>query len=304
MRVSSLSFYSTALTGIRDQQSNIARLSQQIATGEKYLAAKDAPIETSRALMLADRVAVRTQYQANQTQAELTLSEEGTLLEEMSSALTTARGITMNTWSTDSTTRSQMSIQLANLYTHIKDLANAQDSAGNYIFAGHQTDTRPYSQSAVYSGSTPPQVTSYAGDAGTRETEIDTGRYMQTNDNLDTVMQSGMADDLLQTIDELAVALRDNTATQTDLNDAYAVFSTALANLSSIQSAVAGRQLELADVQASNKNLMLNDQDALTKLQEIDRAAAIIELQQRQVALQAAESTFGLTSQQSLFNYL
>ncbi len=304
MRVSSQSFYSSTLMGIRDQQSSIARLNQQLTTGEKYLAAKDAPIETSRALMLADSVSVRTQYQANQAKAGLTLAEEEVLLEEMSSALTTARGITMNTWSTDSTTRSQMSIQLANLYTHIKDIANSQDSSGNYLFAGHQTDTKPYSQSAVYSGAVAPQTTAYAGDAGTRKTEIDTGRYMQTNDNLNTVMQSGTAGDLLQTLDKLAVALRDNTATQTDLNDAYAVLSTALEKLSSIQSAVAGRQLELADVQASNKSLMLNDQDALTKLQEIDRAAAIIELQQRQVALQAAESAFGLTSKQSLFSYL
>lgn len=305
MRVSSLSFYTTTLGGIQNQQSSIARLSQQIASEKKYLATKDSPIETSRILQLADKISMRNQYQSNQVQGEIALKEEETVLNELETAIATARGVAMGTSGTeDQASRTQLAIQLNNLYRHIKDLANSQDSSGNYLFAGHQTDTRPYSHASVFEGASAPQATTYAGDAGIRRTEIDAGRYIQTNDNIDTVLKSGTGSDLLQSLDNLAVALRDGTATQTDLDNAYSLMTGALDSLRAIQSSVAGRQLEIAETQASGKALLNNDKDALGEVQDLDMAAAIIELQLRQVSLQAAENAFSLTAKQSLFNYL
>ena len=305
MRVSSLSSSNASLAGIQDQQSNIARLSQQIATTQKYLATKDAPIETSQALALAEQIAVRKQYQSNQVNADLSIKEENTVLSELDKAISTARGIAMGAnASQDQAARAQLATQLSNLYDHIKGLANSQDTSGNYLFAGYQTSTTPYAHSSVYSGATAPQTTTYSGDAGIRQVEIDTGRFIQTNDNLDTVMQSGTAGDLLKTIDDMAVGLRDGTATQASLNNAYAMLNSASDKLHVMQSSLAGRSLELSDTKASTQSLLQTGQDALGQVRNLDTAAAIVELQQRQVALSAAENAFSLTAKQSLFNYL
>ncbi|WP_165873500.1 hypothetical protein [Parasulfuritortus cantonensis] len=305
MRVSSLSYYSATLAGIRDQQAKIARLSQQVATETKYLAAKDSPIEATRALYLADRVAQRTQYQANQTKAEIGIQEEQTVLNELDDALSSVRSLVMSTTgSEDAEARQQVAAQLSNLYQHIKSLANYKDSSGNYLFSGFQTDTLPYEHASVYEGAASPQSTTYYGDTGVRKTEIEAGRYLQTNDTLDTVMQAGTTNDLLSSLDQIATALRDGTATASDFTSATDLVSSALSNLRMIESDVSGRYVELTSTQESTTSLLQNDQNALSKLTELDSAAAIVELQQRQVTLQAAENTFSLTSQQSLFDYL
>lgn len=305
MRVSSLSFYNTTLTGIRDQQSNIARLSQQIATEKTFLAAKDAPVESARAMQLADQISARTQHQANQLRASMALKEENLILNEMEDTISAARDLAVGAnASLNLPSRTQLATQLANFGKTIEDLANSKDSAGNYLFAGYQTDTQPYAYDAVFEGAAAPQVTTFAGDAGQRQLEIETGRYVRSNDSVESVLQSGTNNDLLRRIDDLAVALRDGTVTQTDLNDAYALMTNALGALRETQSSVAGRQLEVKDTQDLSRSLLAADQDALGELTKLDTAAAIVELQLRQVTLQAAESAFGLTSKQSLFSYL
>lgn len=305
MRVSSLSFYTTTLAGIQNQQSSIARLSQQIANEQKYLATKDAPIDSGRALQLADSISTRTLFQTNQSKAEFTLKEESTVLGELDAAINTAHGLVVGAnASLDSYTRQQLSMQFADLYKHIKGLANYQDSAGNYLFAGYQSDTKPYLHDAVFGGATAPQVTTFAGDAGIRQTEIDTGRHVQTNDNIDVVMRAGTADDLLQNLDRLAVIMRDGTVTQADMAAADTLLNTALGHLRTLQTNVSGRLLAVSEASDSTLSLLQNERSALGRITELDTAAAIVELQQRQVSLQAAESAFSLTSKQSLFNYL
>lgn len=305
MRISSLSFYNSTLVGIQDQQSSIARLSQQIATEKKYLAAKDAPLDAAAAMQLADKISVRTQLQANQLKADITLKEENTVLDQLDDLLASAQGILAGTSaSQDQTDRGVMASQLNGLYDQIKQQANHRDSQGNYIFAGYQTDTQPYSHDSVYDGAIPPQATVYVGDAGQRRVEIDGGRYVATNDNLDSVMASGLAGDLLSSLDALAAGLRDGTAVQADIDNTLATVSSALDNLRAIQADVAGRLGAVSQSADSVRTFLLADQDAMGKINELDKAAAIVELQQRQIALQAAESSFGLTSKQSLFNYL
>jgi flagellar hook-associated protein 3 FlgL len=305
MRISTLSFYNTTLGGIQNQQSQIARLSQQIATEQKYLATKDAPIETSRALQLVEGIAVRTQYQANQIKADLSLKQESLIVGELDNALTSARSAALDiNIDQDQESREVIAIQLANLYKHIKDLANSKDSGGNYIFAGHESDTRPYVHNSVYDGAVAPQTTTYLGDTGVRQAEIEAQRTLQTSDNLNTVLGAGTANDVLQAIDSLAAGLRAGTATQTDLSNFETLMNGAQSTLRVMQASLAGRSVELAETQATTASLLTVDLDALSSIQDIDKAAAIIELQQRQIALQAAQSTFVLTSKQSLFSYL
>jgi flagellar hook-associated protein 3 FlgL len=184
------------------------------------------------------------------------------------------------------------------------DLANTKDAEGNYIFAGSQTNTQPYSHNSVYGGATAPQATTYAGDATARYAQIDANHYVQTNDTLTGVMGAGTASDLLQTIDNLAAGLNNGTATQAAISNAFAVLTSARSNLRVVEANVAGRQVDISSTQTSIQSQLNADQSALGKIKTLDQAAAIIELQTRQTSLQAAEQAFSLTSKQSLFNYL
>ena len=91
---------------------------------------------------------------------------------------------------------------------------------------------------------------------------------------------------------------------QANLESYAGVVNTALDRLEVTLNSVAGRMVELNNVKETQKSLKLYDQNALGELQDLDEAAAIVELQQRQTTLQASMQAFATVSGLSLFNYL
>ncbi len=314
MRISTASYYATSLSGIQNQQSQISRLNQQIASGQRMLAAKDDPISNTRVMSLQDGLAARTQYASNQVKLELIQKETMTVLDEINKALVKTREVVQTGQNAyDPALREQTAVTLNGLYKHIADLVNYRDTSGNYLFAGHETDTKPFLHTETFDPSSSAPAISpnggFAGDEGVRMIQVDSERNIQSNESLVAVMQSGVAgSDLLQIIDQLAVDMRDSTmdtaTLQVNMSDAYNVINTAMNNLKNVQSGLAGRQMELADVTGSNSSLMNIAEDTLGELTQVDQARAIVELQQRQTVLQAAMSAFSSSSRLSLFNYL
>lgn len=315
MRIDSLSYYTTSLSGIQNGQSAIARVSQQLSTGKEMLAAKDDPLAASRALELSDRISLRAQSLANQAKASIALKYENTVLQGLRSTLdqarTTLQGVGQEPEPTNRTSATQI---LKGAFHSLLAYANSRDAEGNYIFAGDKSATSPYANASGGDFSTTPAsgvATTFNGSASTRSVEIDTGRLVQVQDNLNTVFQSGVAGaDLLQTLDEAAARLplpTGNASAVTDtatLQGYIQVLDDALSNLGLIEQRVGAAMKEISDVQSTSKALQNMEQDALDRLTEVDQAAAIIELQTRQTTLQAASQAYAKTSSLSLFNYL
>ena len=316
MRISSLILSTQALTGIHREQAAIARLTQHIATGQAITAPKDDPVRAPRILELTDRIALRQQYLANQDKARLALNYEQTVIGQMRKVLEHARSVLMGVApSHDANLRAQYSDLIMADYNQLKGLANTRDPSGNYIFSGHQTATAPYTHTQVAPGNGNPAdhessgSTTYHGTAlpgGLRYIEIDTGRLVQVNDNLDSVFRDGI--DLLQALDQVAIDLRENPdptlLTQSDIDTAISVINTALDRLGLIERRIAAAQLEVADTLATTKTLLNEEKNALGALIELDQAAAIVELQRRQITLEAAQRAYARTSGLSLFNFL
>lgn len=305
MRVSSLTFSTAALAGIQNEQTAIARLSQQIASNARVLAPKDDPVQAPRILELTDRIALREQYLANQDKARLALNYQGSVLQGIRQVLEHARGILMGAGPNQAQPlRDQYAQLIENDYRQLKALANTRDPSGNYIFSGFQTNTVPYQHTQVAPNPGTSGNSIYNGDAGTRRIEIDVGRSVQINDDLNSVFQAGSPSDLLQAIDQIAIDLRATNLTQAQLDVAVARLTQALDDLGLIERRVAAAQLEIADTQAVTRTLLNEEKNALGKLVELDQAAAIVELQRRQVTLEAAQRAYARTAGLSLFNYL
>jgi flagellar hook-associated protein 3 FlgL len=317
MRISTSTFYSSSITGIQDQQAQIAKLSQKLAERRSFLTPKEAPISASRAMALSNSVAVRNQYLANQDKAELALKYENVYINQLQSTLTSVRNSVSGIGAgQDQVVRDQLAMTVHNMYNMLKDFGNARDSEGNYIFAGHETSTLPYSHTATYPAAlpgTPPftsNPTTYAGDTGTRSIEVETGRSVQTNDDLSAVFRGNGTDaqDLLQNLDYAAAALHDSTASQSSvqaaIDNATTVLDRSLTVIRNIQTQVAGRLLEVSDLRSADQKLVSSDQVALGQLTELDMAAAIISLKQQQTSLEASQQTFALVGSLSLFNFL
>ncbi len=342
MRISSLSFTTSSLPGIMDNQSSIARLNQQIASTQKYLSPQDNPLAARQAMTLSSSIARDTQYMANQTQANQTLSEESTVLQGMQSALQgVSQLLTTATGNMTQAQRKEEATTLVNYYMQIKDYANSQDTSGNYLFAGSNSNTQPYQNAMTYPAIAATQATTYTGTAdgpqlssqGVRSANISNGGSVQVSDNLQNVIQFSSpvsipysaavvhatipptytttpvgTKDVFQAIDQMAIALSDPNLTGSQVQKAMGVaagaVNTALSTLQTVQSRVAVAQVQISDTQANTKSRMTVSQNALSDLTQVDQAAAIVEMQTRQTSLQAAMTAFAQTSKLSMFNYM
>ncbi len=318
MRISSLTYFSSGLAGIQQQQAAIAKLTVQISTGLRVNQPKDDPISASRILQLTDSIALRNQYLSNQLKADLALDQEGTVVAEIRRVLEDTRTLlTASSPSQDQDLREQYSDLISANYLQLSSLVNTIDPAGNYIFSGFETGTEPFIHTQVApdddndpSTHATSAATTYNGTAypgGLRYIEIDKGRTLQVNDNLDYVMQAGTASDVLQAIDQVAIDMREEPGTlytQADIDAALTVITAALDRLADIETRIAAAQTELADTQAMVQTLLAQDQNALNTLIDLDDAAAIIELQTRQTTLEAASQAYATIAGMSLFDYI
>jgi len=304
MTISSTTFYTSSLSGILNQQSSISNLNQQIASGNKLLTAADNPVVASQIMSLNDSVSLSTQYTANQQSISQNQSEETTILNQLQTDLASAQqSLSSVNASTDQTTKNSAAATLNGLYQQIVDLANSQDTNGNYLFSGLSSNVKPYN----------PTTGVYSGNDGTRQVQISQGQTVQANDSLSTVMQvqssasvngGSPTSTLLTNINQAIQALQGTTTSATALSDAYTSVTNALSSLQSVQSSLAGRQQQVVNQQSLTKQLTATDQNTLSNLSQVDQASAIVELQLRQTSLQAAESAFASTSKLSIFNYL
>lgn len=318
MRIDTMTYLNTSLTGLQSNQSAIARLNQQIATGLTMSATKDDPVTSVQAMELSNRIAVRTQYAANQDKAELDLNYETVVTKEMSSALNQARALLAGTSSSHSASlRNVHAEQLKGVFNQLLDLANTRDPAGNYIFSGFETATKPFANTSTATVPATVVATTYSGTAapgGARSIEVESGRFVQANDNIYDVFQftdasivdpvhGAGAHDVLENLADAIVNLPLNV-TEADLRGYMDVLDVALTNLALKEHRIAGALSEIKDVRKSTESLLLLEKNALSDMTQADQAAAIVELQSRQTSLEAISRAYSLTSGMSLFDYL
>lgn len=338
MRIDSLTYLNTSLVGIQSNQNAIARLNQQIGSGLRMNASKDDPVSAAKAMDLSNRVALRTQYVANQNKAELDLKYETVVAEEMSDALNQARALlTSISPSHAADLRNVHAEQLKGVFNHLLDLANTRNPAGDYIFGGSASNIQPYANTSV-STSAAPVPTTFDGIAPpgpielseTRKIEIGVGHKVQVTDSLAGVLSftdaeagSGVSiidaanpafdpldplndrHDVLHNLAHAIYTLPDPaTVTETNLKSYIDILDVALTKLELVQHRIAGALTEIKDVRTSTEALLLIEKNALSDLTQVDKAAAIVELQSRQTSLEAISRAYSLTSGLSLFNYL
>jgi flagellar hook-associated protein 3 FlgL len=181
-------------------------------------------------------------------------------------------------------------------------LANTQDASGNYLYAGFQTDTKPFVATA--SGAT------YAGDSNQQLLQVDSQRQMAVNVSGDNVFQAG-GNDVFNTLSNLVTLLN------TPITDAatQAAFSSGLATaISNMQGSVdnvlnvrAGigsklNELDALDVSGTDRDLQYSK--SLSDLQDTDYASALSDLAKQQTIMEAAQKSFVQITGLSLFNFI
>ncbi|MBC7984413.1 MAG: flagellar hook-associated protein FlgL [Candidatus Obscuribacterales bacterium] len=166
MRISTAAVHREAIKGILDQQTQLARTQDQVASGKRILTPADDPVSAVHILEL-DRVrAELDQYGRNARTAVARLNVEEQALADSGLLLQRVRelAIQANNASTAQSDREAIATELASRVQELMDIANRTDGSGEFVFSGFATKTQPFMRGA--------SAVNYAGDQGGRQLQI------------------------------------------------------------------------------------------------------------------------------------
>jgi len=312
MRISTNTIFDGGSARLTNLQSKMDRIAQQVSTGRRILNPSDDPVAAARSLQTQQAASINDQFTKNRLGVKNTLSiAEGT----MGSMVDTLQSvheqiINAGNGALSDEDRSYIANTLQGQLDQLVSLANSTDGAGNYVFAGHQTDNPPYKTVVDTNGVSTIQ---YNGDAGQRLVQVDTGRKMPVNfagDQLFPKYPQGQADgkDVFKVLQETIKVLQtpglSSAVRQAQLTSAGSSFDRTLQAVSDQRSMVGVQLQQLDSLDSVGSDRANNYAQTLSALQDLDYNQALSDLSRQQLALQAAQKSFQQTSSLSLFNYI
>ena len=177
MRLSTLQIFQQGIDAILSQQANIARTEQQLATGRRVLSPSDDPVAALQVLDISEDLQRIEQYQRNANLAEGQLALEDSTLDNVGNLIQRVRELVVqaNNASQSPDTRASIATEIEGRITELRALANTRDANGEYIFAGYQADTEPFT---IQGG-----ATVYNGDSGQRFLQLGASTQVAVRDS-------------------------------------------------------------------------------------------------------------------------
>ena len=311
MHVTNLSFGNNFIYDLQQLESQQSTLQTQTSTGLKVTQPEDDPSAMNQVLNLQTEAGSNTQYETNiaslqnsATTASDALNSLQTLMEQASEIATNANGVT------SPTQLSTYATQVGQLVQQALQIANTKDAQGNYIFAGTNNSTAPFSSTTDASGNI--TGVTYSGNASVAQTQIGptlTASAQTPGENNTGTGTDGVFADSRSGADIFSHLI----ALQQDLSsgNTSAISSNDGPNLSKDEDHVVSQisangvmqsTLDAASTTASQKALSITNQ--MSNDTSADLATTLTQLSQTQTAYQAALESGTLVMQTSILTYL
>jgi len=176
MRISTWQQANTSIQNMLKQQLSLDKTQQQISTGKQLLSPTDDPASAAKLLKLSSALRFESQYERNMASAEDKLMLNESIYAHIGTALQRARELVLqsNTGTLVNSDRQTIATELNSIRELILDYANTQDSQGEFIFSGLNSQTRAFV--------TTDTGVVYQGDQNARHINIGLDRKIKTND--------------------------------------------------------------------------------------------------------------------------
>ncbi len=184
MRLSSVQIFQQGISAILTQQSKLNQTEQQLATGRRVLTPSDDPVAAVQILDITEDLQLVDQYQRNGNLAEGQLALEETVLGEVGNVIQRVRELVLqaNNASQSPETRSSIATEVQARIEELESLANTRDASGEYIFAGFQSASVPFTRQG--------SAVTYAGDDGQRFLQLGNSTQVAVSDSGSDVFMS------------------------------------------------------------------------------------------------------------------
>ena len=314
MRVSTNMLFDSGVATMNRQLADLVHLQQQIASGRRVLTPSDDPVAAARVLEVQQSADVMAQFRVNHDNARATLELEETQLDTASELLIRAKELALTAGNGTLTfaQRQAAATELRARYDQLMGIANSTDGTGQFMFAGYQSATRPFSRTIddlITNGGD----VAYAGDEGQRRVQASATRYIEVTDPGTEVFMGigdgdGGSQSIFKTIADLVGAIEDpsntGSAFSADITAALGNIDRGHENILRVRGAIGSLLNELDSLTTTADDMAVQYAQALSNLQDLDFAQAISDLTRKKTNLEAAQKSFAQTSQLSLFNYL
>jgi flagellar hook-associated protein 3 FlgL len=297
MRITFNSQYQDAAAAVEKASEQLLDAQRKVSTGRRISKISDDP--TAAATSLAERSALGQvdQYSRAADSVASRLAVVDTVLSDVVVKLTAAQ--TAATAARGSTLTSNQRASLAQELGGIRDaLLDDMNSTlhGRYLFAGAAVTTKPYTV-------TPPAtVAAYVGSNNEVRTDISGDRSVTIAFDGEAITRGTDPQDVFDSLDQLIadVSSGDNVGIDTGLAALRRAFDRATAAQSRV-----GSEMEMIDTQKLRlQQLKLSGAERLDKLEAVDMAEAITEMQHADAAYRASLGAIGTSSRTSLMDYL
>ena len=297
MRVSNRQMVNIVQSDLFRNAEQLLKAQERVATRKLINRPSDDPIGMGKVLNYRKIISSIDQYNSNITSAKSRIEFTDTLLENLHDLLSEAKQISIeHSNELDPELRQGAAQQVEGIYDQVLAIANTKYD-GNYLFAGHDTDTQPFTEDGVYTGDNG-QINIIVGEGAQVRINL-TGNEVFTG--VDVASGTHVFDDLK--------ALKD--ALEADPFDASAV-STLTDNLEKAVNQVEGAAVKQSITYKrleTTENHWVKFKDSvvnmLSKIEDADLATAIVELKAQETAYEAALATAAkMFDKKSLVNFL
>ncbi|MFA7350283.1 MAG: flagellar hook-associated protein FlgL [Methylotenera sp.] len=303
MRISTNTIYQSGISKISQLQSEQVKLQQQISTGRRIASPSDDPVGSARALEVSHAQSINAKFADTRQTAQLKLNTIESSLTSLTSMMISTQSslVSAGNATLSDQERQFIATELSGTLEAMIGLANTKDAAGNYLYAGFKTDTKPFVANA--SGA------SYAGDSNSQLLQVDTQRQMAINVTGDNVFQAG-GNDIFATISNLVTLLNtpltaaNQAAFSAGISTGIGSMQTGLDNVLNVRAAVGSKLNELDTLDTAGADRDLQYSKSLSELQDLDYASALSDLSKNQTIMEAAQKSFVATTSLSLFDFI
>jgi len=300
MRIGTLQMFRQGINSILDQQTKLFETQNQLSTGKRINSPSDDPTGAAQLIGLSESTKTTAQYQENILAARTRLELEDTALGGVGNALQRVRELTVAGLNDTNGAqgRTAMAAEIRQLAGEVLSLANRKDGNGQFMFAGFQVLTVPFSETA-------PGVFSYAGDTGQRQIQIGPARQIADGDAGQAVFMdipdgSGGFESIFAALETLASDLEANTPNSNSL----AQIDRAMGQFLGFRATTGARLNALDNQRSINDALLLQLEQTRSTIEDVDFAEAASRLSQESVSLQAAQQAFIRVQDLNLFNFI
>jgi flagellar hook-associated protein 3 FlgL len=285
MRISNAMMAANIKASLFKQNGQMYKTQEMIVSGKRINRPSDDPIGMSSVMGYRSSISSLDQYSENISQAKIRIDTAENALEIVTDLLRDAKNIAFDP---DPDMRLNLAQDVAAIRDQVLQISNYQLN-GEYLFAGDLTDTAPFDAAGVYNG-----------DNGNAEYMIGENAQVDIAADGSAIFQG--ASDIFAVLDTLETELI--AGNPTGITNQITPLENAIDNINTIRAQNAGDYKRLEATENHYAYFKLNVQELMSRTEDADLAAAIVDFQAQQTAYESTLATSSMIMQKSLIDFI